>query len=270
MRRFLALSLCIIASTLLAACSSKSDSTTKSEIESRSYASPASHPPEAITPGATPAPPFTLSNESNVSNGSTNPEQQSGASQSAQVILHVENSKKIPVAVTPDDFYSAQDAVFMNDEVEKVLALVRHGKIFMIENDSSITVLEPSGYLAKIKVKKTGRMGWVKSSWIQPERAHPALNQELLRAARDGQVEAIKSLLNRGADIDVQDDRWGMTPLMYAADGGHVEAVKLLISRGVNLNIEDKSGGTVLSGLGDSMDEQQKAVIRILKRAGAK
>ena len=87
----------------------------------------------------------------------------------AETILHVENNKRIPVAVTQDDFYATQDAIFMNDEYEKALALLRNGRIFMIENDSSVIVLEPFGYLTKIKVKKSGRIGWVKSSWIRQE-----------------------------------------------------------------------------------------------------
>jgi uncharacterized protein len=62
----------------------------------------------------------------------------------------------------------------------------------------------------------------------------------------------------------------GITALMYAADGGHVEVVKLLIARGANLNIKDKFGWTALSGLDSGVNDQQKAVIRILKRAGAK
>jgi uncharacterized protein len=251
MRRNFLLVFCVIAITLLVACSSNSDSTTKSEIEVGSKAPPARQNSETITP-------------------SNRPSQQSNASQPVQVILHVENNKKIPLTVTQDDFYEAQDAVFMNDEYEKALALIRRGKLFMIENDSSITVLEPSGYLTKIKVKKTGRVGWVKSDWIQPELAGPALNQELLRASRDGQIEAVKSLLERGADINVQDDKWGWTPLMRAADGSHAKVVKLLIARGANLNIKDKSGSTVLEGMSDGVNEQQQAIIRILKRAGAK
>ena len=123
--------------------------TREKAVEVGSYASPVNQNPQSIP----------LSN--------TPPQRQANTSQPAQAILHVEDNKKIPVAVTQDDFYAAQDALYMNDEYEKALALVHRGKIFMIENNSPIIVIEPFGYLTKIKVKKTGREGWVKSSWIQ-------------------------------------------------------------------------------------------------------
>jgi hypothetical protein len=55
----------------------------------------------------------------------------------------------------------------MNDGYRKVLAMIRQGRIFMFENGSTVTILEPFGYINKVKVKKGGRAGWVRSSWIQ-------------------------------------------------------------------------------------------------------
>ncbi len=185
-------------------------------------------------------------------------------------VLHIDGSTKVPVANTQDAFYGLQDAMWDKD-YEQALRMIRQkGNVFMVKNDSAVIVLEPFGYLTKVRIKNGGRTGWVTSSWIQLELSRPALNQALLRAARDGEVETVKSLLDRGADINVQDDKWGTTPLMEAADGGHIEVIKLLITRGANLNLKDKVGWTALSGLDGGVDERQKAIVRMLKRAGAK
>jgi hypothetical protein len=79
--------------------------------------------------------------------------------------LHVENVKKVPVAARQEDFYELDDAIGKNDDA-KALRMIRSGKVSMVENDSSIVVIEPNLYLSKIKVKQSGRVGWVKSSWI--------------------------------------------------------------------------------------------------------
>jgi ankyrin repeat protein len=54
-------------------------------------------------------------------------------------------------------------------------------------------------------------------------------------AARTGNVEAIKTLLDNGADINAKDTQRGTTALMWAADEGHAAAVKLLIDRGADI-----------------------------------
>jgi hypothetical protein len=84
------------------------------------------------------------------------------------VELHVDYVDKIPVARTEDDFYEIEDAISRNDDIT-ALAMIQKGKVVMIENNTPIVVLEPFGYLTKIKVKKSGRSGWVKSSWIRQE-----------------------------------------------------------------------------------------------------
>jgi ankyrin repeat protein len=255
MRRTLTLLLTTIASTSLVACSSNSTTKTDVQVESTSQRAENTRLNEPLTLASS-TPSVALPNPSN----SVTPES----------ILHVDNVKKVPVASSQEDFYEIEDAVGITNDDERALSMIQKGKLLMVVNDSPITVLESFGYLTKIKVKKTGHTGWVKSSWIQPELECSALDQALLHSARDGQIEEVKSLLERGADINAQDAELGMTALMYAADGGHVEVVRLLISGGSNLNIKDKFGSTALSGLDGRVNEQQRTILRILKRAGAK
>lgn len=89
-------------------------------------------------------------------------------SSAREAVLHVDYVDKVPVALTQDAFYQIEDAIGGNDDA-MALAMIQKGSVVMIENNSPIVVLEPFGYLTRIKVKKSGRSGWVKSSWIRQE-----------------------------------------------------------------------------------------------------
>ncbi len=57
-----------------------------------------------------------------------------------------------------------------------------------------------------------------------------------MAAARTGNVEAIKVLIDHGANVNAKETLRGTTPLMWAADEAHPEAVQLLIQRGADIN----------------------------------
>tara|TARA_B110000503_G_scaffold128849_1_gene200446 strand:- start:1443 stop:1817 length:375 start_codon:yes stop_codon:yes gene_type:complete len=89
----------------------------------------------------------------------------------------------------------------------------------------------------------------------------------LMRAAFFGHYEAVKLLLDRGADINKAHRRSGHTPLIVAAGGGEAKVVKLLLERGADKSLTDIRGETALDkaatmeGLGESgaMEELLKA-----------
>lgn len=65
----------------------------------------------------------------------------------------------------------------------------------------------------------------------------------LHESAMFGYTNAIKYLLNSGADIDVHDSSVSKrTPLMMAIENGHFEAVALLARHGANLALQDSKG----------------------------
>ena len=59
-----------------------------------------------------------------------------------------------------------------------------------------------------------------------------------MEASRTGNVEAMKVLLDHGADANAKESLRGTTPLMWAADEGHAAAIKLLIDRGADIKAQ--------------------------------
>jgi outer membrane protein assembly factor BamB len=64
------------------------------------------------------------------------------------------------------------------------------------------------------------------------------LNEDLLAAARKGDVEAVKSLVAKGADVNAK-SAYGATALHFAADRGHVAVIKLLLELKADPNVRD-------------------------------
>jgi len=60
-------------------------------------------------------------------------------------------------------------------------------------------------------------------------------NTALDWAAGEGQLEIVKILLDKGADVNVK-GMLGFTPLMAATTHGHTEIVKILLDRGADVN----------------------------------
>ncbi|MCG7852323.1 MAG: ankyrin repeat domain-containing protein, partial [Methanosarcinaceae archaeon] len=56
----------------------------------------------------------------------------------------------------------------------------------------------------------------------------------LIKASDQGNIDTVKLLLDKGANIDYQFDNDGETALMKASARGHAEVVKLLLDRGAN------------------------------------
>jgi ankyrin repeat protein len=77
----------------------------------------------------------------------------------------------------------------------------------------------------------------------------------LIFAANNGHVDCVRYLLERGANIDDRSNN-GKSSLLWAARWGHVEVVRLLLEYGANSSIQDRDGLTVLMNAvqADSLD----------------
>jgi ankyrin repeat protein len=67
----------------------------------------------------------------------------------------------------------------------------------------------------------------------------------LLFAARQGDVESARILLDAGADVN-ETAADGLSVLLVASDGGHEDLALFLLERGANPNVKDRNGMTPL------------------------
>jgi len=81
-------------------------------------------------------------------------------------------------------------------------------------------------------------------------------------AAFNGHDDLIELLLYKGANINHQETRYGITALHAAVAGGKLSTAKLLIGKGVNLTIRNHAGETAL---GTAMRTRQQALVKLLQ-----
>ncbi|MEL4895394.1 ankyrin repeat domain-containing protein [Crocosphaera sp. Alani8] len=91
------------------------------------------------------------------------------------------------------------------------------------------------------------------------------LNEELLQATKDGDLEVVQSLVDRGADVNVK-DKENATPIMRSVSRNYQEIVKLLIEQGADVNAINDWGYTPLKY---ATKLNLKEMQQILKDAGA-
>ncbi|KAK7503828.1 hypothetical protein BaRGS_00004951 [Batillaria attramentaria] len=86
-------------------------------------------------------------------------------------------------------------------------------------------------------------------------------------AAKNGEVEMLKSLLSAGANANyICKEEGAYTPLIAAAANEHVQVVSALTKHGCDLNAQDADGWTALWHAYSSASED---ICRVLLRAGA-
>jgi ankyrin repeat protein len=76
------------------------------------------------------------------------------------------------------------------------------------------------------------------------------MDEKLLEASKKGDIPAAEEALEKGADLEAREQtdkmRKGFTPLMLAVKNGQMEMVKFLLGKGADVNAVNKSGRTVL------------------------
>ncbi len=72
--------------------------------------------------------------------------------------------------------------------------------------------------------------------------------QRLIEAARLGIVEDLKTIVHSHPQFVREKDESGATALHYAAFGGHREAVRLLVQAGADINAADEQFGATPAG----------------------
>jgi ankyrin repeat protein len=71
------------------------------------------------------------------------------------------------------------------------------------------------------------------------------LDKNLILSAYKGQLADVKTYIEKGADVNVQDQKQ-RTPLIFAASAGHTPVVEYLIEAGADVDMRDKDGQSAL------------------------
>lgn len=85
-------------------------------------------------------------------------------------------------------------------------------------------------------------------------------------AAKSGHLPIVEFLLDNEADLTARIPKSDKSPLHVAAQAGHVDVVELLLSRGAELEQKDKKGETPIFS---AILKNQVAVLRVLIEQGA-
>ena len=83
-------------------------------------------------------------------------------------------------------------------------------------------------------------------------------------AAENGHKAVVQLLLDKGADLEANED--GQTPLLWAVEEGLEAVVRLLLDKGANLEAKDEDGQTPISS---AAKQGHETVVRLLLDKGA-
>ncbi|KFX86530.1 hypothetical protein O988_09522, partial [Pseudogymnoascus sp. VKM F-3808] len=87
-------------------------------------------------------------------------------------------------------------------------------------------------------------------------------------AAQKGHKSIVKLLMEKGAEVDTKDTKYGLTPLSWAALSGHGTVVELLMEKGADVVAEDRDFGQ--TPLFWALENGHEAVVKLLLEKGAK
>jgi|GEM_PF-4989597 len=99
-------------------------------------------------------------------------------------------------------------------------------------------------------------------------REQRVVNEKLLRAVNEKDLEGVKKAIAGGAEVDARDER-GNTPLLIAAITGNFEMIKFLVEKAnADVNVYNKAKCTAIDIL--PKNEKSLPIVAFLRRFGAK
>jgi ankyrin repeat protein len=123
-----------------------------------------------------------------------------------------------------------------------------------------------NAFTSAVAAGKQDIAGLLLDAGAKPDDGSPGLTP-LQFAASAGNVEMIRFLVKRGANVNYGVKSGGQTALLSAIYGAHPEAVQALIELKADVNAKTKDGDTPLQA---AMKGDQEDMVKILKAAGAK
>ncbi|MGL9757805.1 MAG: ankyrin repeat domain-containing protein [Wolbachia sp.] len=97
------------------------------------------------------------------------------------------------------------------------------------------------------------------------EREQMELNEQLINAAKEGNIEQIRKLIEDGADVNAINE-FRQTPLHKAIELGRRETAELLLEKGADVNAADRCGETPLHV---AIRYNRKELVELLLNGGA-
>ena len=112
-------------------------------------------------------------------------------------------------------------------------------------------------------------MTWFQVYWIdiKPYSPCPQNFTDLMVGSFFGHEAVVRLLLEKGANVDSKDSKYGRTPLLWAAKNGHEAVVKLLLEKGANVDSKDSEYGW--TPLFVAAENGYWAVVKLLLENGA-
>lgn len=105
----------------------------------------------------------------------------------------------------------------------------------------------------------------VKFSLKLPQIFGASASKNLFEAIEAGKVNAVKKMLDDGADVNAKDDQ-GTAILHSAAGNGNIAIIQLLLERGADINIRDDGGNTPLISAAFPYYAKQNVIDLLLDR----
>ena len=96
-----------------------------------------------------------------------------------------------------------------------------------------------------------------------------ALDEAFLTAVQNRDLAKMQELLNRGANINARSSVNRYYALQYAVDWPDVNLVKLLLDKGADINLTDDGGNTALMVAASDYGPLYKAIVKLLLDRGA-
>lgn len=152
-----------------------------------------------------------------------------------------------------------------------VKALLDVGADVMIADKSGRTALDiaiQEGYTDIIRLLEG-------AGAVAPEGAAQFSEEALLGAAKQGNLDVLRSALSAGISPNASELEKGRNPncktaLMFAAERGHLDAVQVLLSAGAEVNLGDRPGKKLgKTPLMYAAETNHVEIIRLLLEAGA-
>jgi ankyrin repeat protein len=143
--------------------------------------------------------------------------------------------QKVDVNAAQPDGMTALHWAVRQDDLETAQLLIRAGAKIDAVTRYGVTPM----YLASVN-GNAAMIDAILRAGVSAKSANSGGETALMTTVRTGKLDAVKLLLDRGADVNAKESVRGQTALMWAVLENHPDVVKLLLARGADVNAQSK------------------------------